>query len=268
MASEEKIYVRGGLKDIAQSLWYIQNNPSKEYLVHTHNPDVEQLFNFYNCKNTHYYFYEDEKSHDETVEEMIRDHASENQENISDISKSFYSAFQFGFAQEEIASSIVDSFPENKPVVGIHPFVSQFSSKIYKSFGIPDITMPHDLLEEIISEDFNYLIFGNKEELKKVNIDKDNVTLAYNEDLLTVINLVKFCDKFIGTFSSFKTISSSQQIKTFCIMPLRAVHKGLESYFIDQYVSDGVMRVYRIEDYELEKEALKAQIDEFLEDLR
>lgn len=262
--SDNKIYVRGGLKDIAQSLWYLQNNPGKEYLVHTHNPDIEQFFNFYNCKNVHYYFYEDEESHDETVEEMIRDHATENQENITDILKSYYCAYQFGFAQEELASCLIESFEEKKPIVGIHPFISGFSHKMYESFEIPDITIPYNVIKEIVSGDFNYLIFGRKNELSKINIKKDNVRMVCYDDLLTTTNLVKYCDKFIGTFSSFKTIAASQNIPTFCIMPLRPISRGMENVFVDQYVKDGIMTVYKVEDYKAEKKLLNIELENFI----
>ena len=262
--SDNKIYVRGGIKDVCQSLWYFQNNPGKEYLVHTHNPDIKQFFDFYSCKNVHYYFYEDEESHDKTVEEMIRDHATENQENITDVLKSFYCAYNFGFLQEELSTSLIESFKEKKPIVGIHPFVSKFSSKMYKSFGIPDITIPHDVLQEIISDDFNYLIFGREDELSKIDIKKQNVKMACYDDLLTTINLVKYCDKFIGTFSSFKTIAASQNISTFCIMPLQPISRGMEATFVDQYVKDGVMKVYKVENYDLEKDNFMLELNEFL----
>ncbi|MDB4664900.1 hypothetical protein OAE97_00970 [Verrucomicrobia bacterium] len=261
---DKKIYVRGGLKDVCQSLWYFKNNPEKEYLVHTHNPDVKQLFNFYNCKNVHYYFYQDEESHDATVEQMVKDHASENQENITDVSKSFYTSFQFGFTQEELASSLIDSFEEEKPIIGIHPFISDFSKKMYQSFDIPDISMPSEVVDNITSYDFNFLIFGQKSELSEINTNKPNIRLACGEDLLTTINLVKYCKKFIGTFSSFKTVSSSQKIPTFCIMPLRPISRGMESVFVDQYVQEKIMKPYRLEDYSSEKEILKSELEEFI----
>ena len=90
-------------------------------------------------------------------------------------------------------------------------------------------------------------------------IKEDNVKFVSFDNILHSLNTVKYCDLLIGVDSCFKTMSSMQRISTVCLIgnfsdPTR------DTLFINQYEKDGVMKVYRLNDFENEKD----QVIEFI----
>jgi len=75
---------------------------------------------------------------------------------------------------------------------------------------------------------------------------------------------VKHCSKFIGVDSCFKTIAANSRIPTFVLLgdfedPIR------DSMFINQYEKDGVMKVYRLKNFEAEKNDITSSIKAFVD---
>ena len=148
------------------------------------------------------------------------------------------------------------SFPSAKKIIGIHPFRSDFATSVYNAHHLPAKKLPSGIVNAIISDDYNYLIFGSEKDFSNYDVAKrDNVKLVSCENILHSLCAVKYCSLLIGLDSCFKSMSSMQRINTACIIgdfndPTR------DSYFIDKYVADGVMKVFKTNNESADKEKI------------
>jgi len=255
-----KYYIRGGVGDILQSLWFIKTYPEKEFIVHTHYKGAKEIFSHFGAKNAHFYEFDDLESHNTQVDFIKEDHAKESQKDIADTPRAFYSDFDFGAEANEAAKKLVESFQEQKNIIGIHPFRSGFAQSVYDDFNLPAKELPVEISKNVINDNSNYLLFGSKNELLQYGIpESKNVKFVCFSDIIYSLATVKYCKTLVGLDSCFKSMSSMQRINTICIIgnfndPTR------DSMFINQYQKDGVMKVYKVNNIEEEKE----EISEFI----
>jgi ADP-heptose:LPS heptosyltransferase len=251
-----KFYLRGGVGDILQSLWFIKNNTDQEYIVHTHFDKAPDMFDYLGAKNCHFYKFKDMDSHNEQVDIIKADHAKENQDDISETPRAFYSDLDFGGDSNEIAENFINSFSVKRNVIGIHPFRSDFAYSVYNHFNLPAKTIPVDVTKKIINDQNNYLIFGSKKELSEYGLqESDNVKFVSFDNIIHSLSTVKYCNALIGLDSCFKSMSSMQRIKTICIIG-DFKDETRDAMFVNQYVKDGVMKIYSAKNLEDEKESV------------
>lgn len=240
-----KYYIRGGVGDILQSLWFIKNYPQKEYIVHTHYKKAKEIFAHFGALNAHFYEFDDLESHNAQVDFIKEDHAKESQKDIADVPRAFYSDFDFGKDADQAATNLIESFAEKKDIIGIHPFRSNFAQSVYDDFKLPAKELPIEISKNIIDKNNNYLLFGSKNELLQYGISEDkNIKFVCFDNIIDSLATVKYCKTLIGLDSCFKSMSSMQRINTICIIgnfhdPTR------DQMFINQYEQDGVLKVFR-----------------------
>ena len=259
-----KFYIRGGIGDLLQSLWFVCNYPEKEYVVHTHFKKTKEIFDYLGIKNTYFYQFDDLESHNEQIDLILKDHGENSTKNIQECPRAFYSSFAFGKEADEASTKLVNSFKENKDIIGIHPFRSGFALSVYASFDLPARTIPLSITKEIINSDNNYLIFGSKEELSNYGLEEsDNIKFVSFDNILHSLNTVKYCSKLIGVDSCFKTMSSMQKISTICLIG-DFPDQTRDAFFINQYVNDGYMKVMKVKDITVEHDQIVSFIKENL----
>lgn len=257
-----KFYLRGGIGDFLQTLWFVSNNPNEEYIIHTHYDKAKEFFSSFNVNNVDVYIFKNIAEHDAQVDSIVNKHGENSTQNIREVPRAFYSKIEFDEKIKEEADYLVKTFQSEKPIIGIHPFGSKFSSGVHSDFNLPQKFIPAEVLKSIINTNYNYLIYGTESELDSYGIEEsDNVKFVRFDNILKSLATVFHCSKFIGVDSCFKTMSSNLKIPTFIILgdfqdPLR------DAMFINQYESDGIMKVYRLKDFEAEK----SNIIDFLSD--
>lgn len=248
-----KFYVRGGVGDFLQCSWFVQNNKAKEFIVHTHFKQAESFFKDFGSENASYYYFQNIEEHDEQIDRIISNHGENSTTNIRECPRAFYSDINFSKESKDKADSFCNKFQNNKPIIGIHPFGSSFSADTYSKFNLPPKHIPSEIINSIIKEDYNYIIFGTPSELESYKLKESSNVLFTDLEMQVCLELVKKCSKFIGTDSCFKTMSSMHRISTICILG-NFKDETRDMYFINQYEKDNVMKVYRVENFETEKQ--------------
>lgn len=250
-----KFYVRGGIGDFLQCSWFIANNKTKEFIVHTHFKQAESFFKSLGAENSFFYYFDNIEEHDAQIDKIIQNHGENSTTNIRECPRTFYSDIDFSQESKEKAKSFVEKFQNNNPVIGIHPFGSSFSSDTYSKFNLPPKYIPSDVINNIISDEFNYVIFGSASELENYGVNQSKNVAHTNMDVESCLELVKLCHKFIGTDSGFKTMSSMSRIPTICVLG-DFNDETRDQYFINQYEKDGGMKVFRLKNIEEQKDDL------------
>lgn len=253
-----KIYIRGGVGDFLQCIPYATSNiQDNEFFIHTHFKQAKKFFEDFGIENAKYFYFQNAQEHDEGVDEIISFCDPKVRTNFKECPRSFYFDCQFSAEASRAAEEIANSFSEKKPIIGIHPFGSGFSKDIYSKFNLPIKFIPADIVRDIVekNKDFNFFIFGSFSEFEKwgfSNEYKNRVRLVSFDSIVDSLACVKFCDKLLGTDSCFKTMSSSHNIKTYCLVG-DFDDQTRDFYFIDQYVKDGVMKTFRYKNLEEQK---------------
>lgn len=249
-----KFYLRGGVGDFLQTLWFVSNNLESSYIIHTHFKKAKDFFSSFGVNNIDIYTFDTIEEHDSQVDLIIQNHGENSTTNIKEVPRAFYSTVEFEEAHENDAKSLIDSFASVKPIIGIHPFGSSFAAKVHEDFNLPTKFIPANLCENVINENYNYLIFGAKPELESYGLkESPNVKFVCFENILTSLACVKHCSKFIGVDSCFKTLSTNLKIPTFIVLG-DFEDRIRDAMFINQYEKDGILKVYRLKNFETEKE--------------
>jgi hypothetical protein len=250
-----KFYVRGGVGDFLQCSWFIQNNKTKEFIVHTHFKEAESFFKNLNAENVFFYYFDTIEEHDKQIDKILENHGENSTTNIRECPRSYYSNINFSQQFKDEAESFIKKFSNKKPIIGIHPFGSNFSCDTYSRFNLPIKYLSPEIVSEMISENYNYIIFGSKSQLESYGIPQSENILHTDISIESCLELVKLCCKFFGTDSCFKTMSSMSRIPTYCVLgdfedTIR------DQFFINQYEKDNVMKVFRFKDAYSEKNKL------------
>lgn len=243
-----RVYIRGGIGDFLQTVPFAMTHLDREYYIHTHFGKAKEFFNEFGVENVKVYNFETIADHDSQTDEILSCASPEEKNPFEVCPRFFYNNLIFKNENTQIAEHLVNSFKEKRKIIGIHPFGSQFAANVYSSFNLPQKFIPLSIVNEIISEDFNYLIFGSGKELSNYGLkERDNVKFCSFDNIIDSLACVQYCFKFLGTDSCYKTESSMRKIPTFCIVG------DFEDYtrditFINQYVHDGIMKIFKFRD--------------------
>jgi ADP-heptose:LPS heptosyltransferase len=136
----------------------------------------------------------------------------------------------------------IDSY--NRPLLGVHLGGSNYSLSTEKRFGFPSKALPPIVLDKIISalsDKYNVLLFGLASEYG------GEAFRLLNNDITICLGNIAQCSAFIGSDSAFKTMSAMLRIPTVVwVGDYRDDHR--DERFLDPYVQEGVMAVYRYTD--------------------
>ncbi len=139
-------------------------------------------------------------------------------------------------------------FSNSRKTIGIHLGGSSFSINTQLRLKLAPKNLPIAVLEGLLSENFNFLIFGSRDETQALPIpQRDNIALIAFDDIFESLSYVAQCDAFVGSDSAFKTMASMLRIPT--IVWIGNYRDAVrDNLFITPYVSDGTMDIYRYQD--------------------
>ena len=158
-------------------------------------------------------------------------------------------------------------FNNGKPVVGVHVNGSSFSIDTQKKFGMILKSIPARVIKDLKSKDYNLMVFGLEEELKGMGI-RQSETLKFVCDPNPAKSLayVGQCTAVIGSDSGIKTMSSMNRIPTFVWLGDYR-DEPRDQNFIEPYIKDGVMKVFRYKDVDAQFDRGMAMTKEFLQEV-
>jgi len=158
-------------------------------------------------------------------------------------------------------------FNNGKPVVGVHVNGSSFSIDTQKKFGMILKSIPARVIKDLKSKDYNLMVFGLEEELKGMGI-RQSETLKFVCDPNPAKSLayVGQCTAVIGSDSGIKTMSSMNRIPTFVWLGDYR-DEPRDQNFIEPYIKDGVMKVFRYKDVDAQFERGMTMTKEFLQEV-
>ena len=158
-------------------------------------------------------------------------------------------------------------FNNGKPVVGVHVNGSSFSIDTQKKFGMILKSIPARVIKVLKSKDYNLMVFGLEEELKGMGI-RQSETLKFVCDPNPAKSLayVGQCTAVIGSDSGIKTMSSMNRIPTFVWLGDYR-DEPRDQNFIEPYIKDGVMKVFRYKDVDAQFERGMTMTKEFLQEV-
>jgi len=231
------VYIRGGVGDFIQCIPFLLKNLDEEYLIHTHFKGAKQFFGGFGLKKLKILPFDGL--------ELYRRQMQEIPKGALECPRERYAKIDFKKEIQAEAEKLISSFENKRKIIGIHPFGSDFSTGVYFQSNFPIKFMSKEIIEELINEDFNYLLFGSKEELKSLKVEgRNNLKLVSFESILTSLCCVRYCDKLIGTDSCFKTMSSAHKIPTFCIIG-DFEDQIRDTVFLNPYIKDGVISILK-----------------------
>lgn len=251
MYSNYKI-IRGGIGDILQSLPFVMKNLDLNYIVITHFPSACKIFTSVGLKNVEYVYFNDLRSL-QNAQLRISKYLELNHSKAENCPRSLYFE-EYPFNSD---TDHLKKFENNKTVIGIHPFGSEFSNNVYtKVLKKVSKNIDASVIESIIDDNFNYFIFGLSHELQDLGLkEKCNMKYIEYDDIVLSLDAVKCCSKMISSDSAFKTMSSMLNIKTHCLIP-NIEDEVRDCNFIDPYIKDKVMNIYKFNDTAKEKEEI------------
>lgn len=180
--------------------------------------------------------------------------------NLLHCKRSFYQSFNA--PENSVGKALIKKKAEQK-IIGIHPCGSQFSKSVYDRFGFPSKVISPEIVASIINNEYHYFIFGSIQELneyKKV-IKAPNIDWICEDNIWDSLAHVLFCDKVIAIDSSIKTMSSIKKIPTYVAVG-NFQDDMRDMFFINHYVKDGVMKVFKYSNLENQKNNFISFINE------
>jgi len=155
-------------------------------------------------------------------------------------------------------------FTNGKPVVGVHINGSAFAIDTQKRFGMILKSIPAKVIKELKSKEYNLMVFGLEEELRGTGLrQSETLKFVCHENPAKSLAYVNQCHAVVGSDSGIKTLSSMMKIPTF--VWLGDYHdEPRDQMFIDPYIKDGVMKVFRYKDVNAQFERGMEMTKEFL----
>ena len=153
-------------------------------------------------------------------------------------------------------------FNDRKPVIGVHINGSSFSLNTQKQFGIILKNIPTQLISELLSEKYNLMVFGLKQEIMSLDLcESKNLKFVTYEDPAKSLAFVAQCSAFVGSDSGFKTMSSMSRIPTLVWLG-DYVDKPRDEMFISPYLRDGIIELFKYKNLDIDfAEGLKKTKD-------
>jgi len=128
-------------------------------------------------------------------------------------------------------------------------------------------SIPARVIKELKSKDYNLMVFGLEEELKGMGIrQSETLKFVCDPNPAKSFGFVGQCRAVIGSDSGIKTMSSMNRIPTFVWLGDYR-DEARDQNFIDPYIKDGVMKVFRYKDVEAQFERGMTMTKEFLNEV-
>ena len=158
-------------------------------------------------------------------------------------------------------------FTNGKPVVGVHINGSAYSIDTQKKFGMILKSIPARVIKELISDNYNLMVFGLKNELEPIGLkESDTLKLITYSNPAKSLAYVNQCHAVIGADSGIKTMSAMNRIPTFVWLG-DYIDPPRDEMFIDPYIKDGVMKVFRYKDVDASFDRGMEMTKEFLKEI-
>lgn len=232
----QNLLLLGGIGDFLQSIPYIEANRenNNKYYVVSH---LSGAANFFESIGVVPEFLEIFSTNEEQKNVL---------QKISDVQITHCPRYQY--FDKFPFNSEPNFFKNNKPVVGIHINGSKFSITQQKKIGTIIKSIPARVIKELISDRHNLMIFGLKQDLQFIGLHcSDNLAIITCDNPAKSLAYVNQCNAFVGSDSGFKTMSAMNKIPTFVWLG-DYIDEARDSMFIDPYVKDGVMEIFRYKD--------------------
>ena len=125
-------------------------------------------------------------------------------------------------------------------------------------------SIPARVIKELISDDYNLMVFGLEEELQPIGLEVgENLQLISYKNPAKSLAYVSQCDAFVGSDSAFKTLSSMMKIPTFVWLG-DYIDPPRDDMFINPYIEDKVIEVFRYKDVDAQFDRGITMTKEFL----
>jgi len=225
--------IHGGIGDFLQHLPFIMQYPKENYVVITHFTKAKEFFQTLNIHVKKIHFYENGDQH-RAIKNKLRK-----------LMDSYLCPRTLFFKKDPFTQSTPYYF-RRKPVIGLHMSTSDHTG------GQLDIKFVLKLIKTLLDQKMTVLLFGTQSELKTLHLStQSHLIFASNQNIISNLALVKYCDLLIGAESAFKTMSSMSNIPTLVYHEDNNNHFR-DRVFINPYIKAGVMTVYKYK--ALEKE--------------
>lgn len=213
------IAVKGGVGDFLQCLPYMLAHPEHKYLVASHYDRVTEFFASVGLQ----------------VEELSLGRLT----NVPNCPRSLF----FNNNPIDKQHPLFDG-----PAIGIHLGGSGYSLGIEKRFGFPPKALPFTVLNELLADStHNFLLFGSPLELTNIPAHwyrSKRLKIVNDKDITVSLGHVANCSALVGSDSAFKTMSSMLRIPTIVwVGDYKDTFR--DATFIEPYVKEGVMTVFR-----------------------
>lgn len=234
-------YVCGGIGDFLQSFLFLSKNKDCKFIIHTHFKKAKDFFDYLGVENLEIVTFSSLQEFSLQREELFKSI------NIEVCPRDFFYDFPLNDLMNESNNNLKNSFSKSQPIIGFHPFGSQFANNVAKINGVATKNIDASTIYNVIDESFNYLLFGTREELDGAGFhEKENVKFVCFSNIVNSLAAVKLCSLFIGTDSCFKNMSCINGIKTYCIL---GAYKDdfRDTFFVNPYTQNRVLDIFHIE---------------------
>ncbi len=230
------VLLQGGIGDFLQCIPFIKaNKHGTRYACITHLKGAKQFFEAIGIELESLSIFKSEKEKIKLLNSLPRD-----TQYFSCPRTQYFDVNPFDIEEP--------LFDNGKPVVGIHINGSAYAIKTQKKFGLTLKAIPAKVIKQLVSDNYNVIVFGLRDEIEPIGlIESDTLRLIINENPAKSLAYVQQCNSVIASDSGIKTMSSMLKIPTMVWLGDYQDHPR-DQMFIDPYVSDGVMRIFRYKD--------------------
>ena len=218
--------IHGGIGDFLQHLPFMLKHPKEDYVVVTHFSKANAFFKALNINVNKIFYYENGDQH-RAIKNKLR--------------KNSYSLLcpRELFFENDPFRQLTPSLLKRKPVIGFHMSTSN------QTGGQLNIKFVLKLIKILLNKKMTVILFGTQSELKTLHLKPhSHLIFASNQNIISNLALVKYCDFLIGAESAFKTMSSMLGIPTLVYHADNNNHFR-DRVFINPYIKADVMSVYK-----------------------
>ena len=250
------VLLQGGIGDFLQCLPFIDANKKNniQYCCVTHLKGAKDFFNTIGVEPSALFVFKTLEEQNQVLNALPR-----SEQYVHCPRTQYFDIFPFDNEKP--------LFTNGKPVVGVHVNGSAFSIDTQKKFGMILKSIPARVIKELKSKDYNLMVFGLEEELNGMGIKQsDTLKFVCDPNPAKSLAYVGQCAAVIGSDSGIKTMGSMNRIPTFVWMG--DYHdEPRDKNFIDPYIKDGVMKVFRYKNVESQFGRGMEMTKEFLKDV-
>jgi ADP-heptose:LPS heptosyltransferase len=233
------LLIKGGIGDFLKNLPFVLKNKKLNYVVATHFNGAISFFSLLNIKISKFYFYKNLDNLTSIKKELLK---------YTDL----YDCPQNIYLDSVFFKKTKPLFFNKKKTIGIHIGGSQFSIEEQKKQGILTKNLTPNFLYYLLSYlekiNLNIILFGSQKEIKRLDLAKyRSFKLANKANIIDNLAKVIECDLFIGSDSSFKTMSSMLKIPTILLLANNKDNYR-DRVFVKPYVKDRIMHVIKFDD--------------------